>query len=93
MGIPFRKRNFHNSFAVPSTVLFPRHTNRDARDNTIDLIHTFRNYLHYHIKCSKAYMHSRQRAKTSEFLKILNRAKPEAKTGTKKTMQLVYMCE
>lgn len=68
-------------------ILFPRHTNRDARDNTIDLIHTFRNYLHYHIKCSKAYMHSRQRAKTSEFLKILNRAKPEAKTGTKKTMQ------
>ena len=35
------------------TVLEPRHTNRKARDNTINLIHTFRNYLHYHIKCSK----------------------------------------
>lgn len=40
----------------PSTcfpVLFPRHTNAAARDNTINLIHTFRDYLHYHIKCSK----------------------------------------
>ena len=40
-------------------VLFPRHTSQDKRDNTIDLIHTLRNYLHYHIKCSKAYIHSR----------------------------------
>ena len=56
-------------------VLFPRHTNSEVRDNTIDLIHLFRNYLHYHIKCSKAYIHSRMRAKTAEFLKVLNRAK------------------
>lgn len=35
------------------SVLFPRHTNTAARDNTINLIHTFRDYLHYHIKCSK----------------------------------------
>uniref|UniRef100_A0A8R1EJY1 Arp2/3 complex 34 kDa subunit n=1 Tax=Caenorhabditis japonica TaxID=281687 RepID=A0A8R1EJY1_CAEJA len=34
-------------------VLFPRHTNKKTRDNTIDLIHSFRDYLHYHIKCSK----------------------------------------
>jgi len=56
-------------------VLFPRHTNSAVRDNSIDLIHLFRNYLHYHIKCSKAYIHSRMRAKTAEFLKVLNRAK------------------
>ncbi|KAF7241768.1 Actin-related protein 2/3 complex subunit 2 [Varanus komodoensis] len=36
-------------------VLFPRHTNAAARDNTINLIHTFRDYLHYHIKCSKVH--------------------------------------
>lgn len=36
-----------------AAVLFPRHTNANARDNTINLIHTFRDYLHYHIKCSK----------------------------------------
>jgi actin related protein 2/3 complex subunit 2 len=58
-------------------VLFPRHTNKETRDNTINLIHIFRDYLHYHIKCSKAYIHSRMRAKTSDFLKVLNRARPE----------------
>jgi len=62
-------------------VLFPRHTTKDVRDNTIDLIHLFRNYLHYHIKCSKAYIHSRMRAKTAAFLKVLNRAKPEPKSN------------
>lgn len=67
-------------------VLFPRHTNPQVRDNTINLIHIFRDYLHYHIKCSKAYIHSRMRAKTADFLKVLNRARPEKKTGEKKTI-------
>ena len=67
-------------------VLFPRHTNREARDNTIDLIHMFRNYLHYHIKCSKVYIHSRMRTKTTDFLKVLNRARSESKTTEKKTI-------
>uniref|UniRef100_A0A914C4E9 Arp2/3 complex 34 kDa subunit n=1 Tax=Acrobeloides nanus TaxID=290746 RepID=A0A914C4E9_9BILA len=66
-------------------VLFPRHTNKKARDNTINLIHTFRDYLHYHIKCSKVYLHTRMRAKTNDFLKVLNRARPEVK-GEKKTI-------
>ena len=35
------------------SVLFPRHTAANVRDNTINLIHTLRDYLHYHIKCSK----------------------------------------
>lgn len=34
-------------------VLLPRHTKPEFRDNTIDLLHIFRDYLHYHIKCSK----------------------------------------
>lgn len=67
-------------------VLFPRHTVKDARENTINLIHTLRDYLHYHIKCSKAYIHSRMRAKTSDFLKVLNRARPEPRTVEKKTI-------
>lgn len=58
-------------------VLFPRHICKANRDNTINSIHTFRDYLHYHIKCSKAYIHSRMRSKTSDFLKVLNRARPE----------------
>jgi len=67
-------------------VLFPRHTNANARDNTINLIHMLRDYLHYHIKCSKAYIHQSMRSKTSDFLKVLNRARPEVKDREKKTM-------
>ncbi|XP_012270460.1 probable actin-related protein 2/3 complex subunit 2 [Orussus abietinus] len=67
-------------------VLFPRHTNKEARNNTIDLIHMFTNYLHYHIKCSKVYIHSRMRTKTTEFLKVLNRARAQQKTMEKKTI-------
>jgi actin related protein 2/3 complex, subunit 2 len=68
-------------------ILFPRHFGeKSRREATITLIQTFRNYLHYHIKCTKAYMHTRMRAKVSELLKILNRAKPdvivEKKTAT-----------
>jgi actin related protein 2/3 complex subunit 2 len=65
-------------------VLFPRHTNASARDNTINLIHTFRDYLH--IKCSKAYIHTRMRAKTSDFLKVLNRTRPDAEKKEMKTI-------
>jgi actin related protein 2/3 complex subunit 2 len=64
-------------------VLFPRHTAAATRANTIDLIHLFRDYLHYHLKCSKAYIHSRMRAKTSEFLKVLNLSKKEEETKKK----------
>jgi actin related protein 2/3 complex subunit 2 len=39
-------------------VLFPRHTKVGARDNTINLIHTLRNYFHYHIKCCKVSFNS-----------------------------------
>jgi len=68
-------------------VLEPRHFSTPAtKDNTINLIHTFRDYLHYHIKCSKAYIHSRMRAQTTEFLKILNRAKPVVETVEWKTI-------
>ncbi|XP_035886882.1 actin-related protein 2/3 complex subunit 2-like [Phyllostomus discolor] len=53
-------------------VLFPRYTNTSARDNTINLIHMLQDNLHYHIKCSKAYIHIRMQAKTSDFLMVLN---------------------
>lgn len=69
--------NFLPDYFLSLSVLFPRHTCKAARDNTINLIHIFRDYLHYHIKCSKAYIHTRMRAKTSDFLKVLNRARPE----------------
>jgi len=65
-------------------VLFPQHIKK--RDPTIDSITEFRNYLHYHIKCSKAYMHTRMRNKVRNFLQVLNRSKQEPLTSEKKTI-------
>lgn len=69
-------------------MLFPRHYEKpQQRTATVQLVQYFRDYLHYHIKCSKAYMHCRMRAKVESWLKVLNRAKPEfdAKDKEKKT--------
>ncbi|RUP50374.1 Arp2/3 complex, 34 kd subunit p34-Arc-domain-containing protein [Jimgerdemannia flammicorona] len=69
-------------------ILFPRHLVKgEVREETISRIQIFRDYLHYHIKCSKAYLHSRMRARVTEFLKVLNRAKPEVVNAEKKTWQ------
>ncbi|KAK7030643.1 Arp2/3 complex 34 kDa subunit [Favolaschia claudopus] len=68
-------------------VLFPRHfANPSNASATISHIQLFRDYLHYHIKCSKAYMHSRMRHRVAEFQKVLNRAKTEVATTEKKTV-------
>lgn len=69
-----------------SFVLFASHIADAKRDKTIDNIQTFRNYLHYHIKCSKAYMHTRMRNRVRTFLQVLNRAKSEPQSSEKKTM-------
>ena len=69
-------------------VLFPRHfDNAETEFLSIAKILQFRNYFHYHIKCSKAYLHSRMRYRVGTFLKVLNRAKIEEEkdTTTKKT--------
>ena len=66
-------------------VLFPRHFAGAAAMDCISKIQLFRDYLHYHIKASKAYMHSRMRARVDSFLKVLNRAKPEVPDAQKKT--------
>lgn len=74
-----------------ATVLFPRHfTNPSVAASTITQIQLFRDYLHYHIKCSKAYMHSRMRHRVAEFAKVLNRAKPEVADGQGKTSTYVH---
>jgi diketogulonate reductase-like aldo/keto reductase len=64
---------YHNEKAVGKAI-------KDSgiqRENCISRIQLFRDYLHYHLKCSKAYMHQRMRSKVTDFLKILNRAKPD----------------
>lgn len=59
-------------------VLFPRHLLPHKREYCITHVQVFRDYFHYHIKCFKAYMHSRMRTRVKDFLKVLNRAKPDA---------------
>jgi hypothetical protein len=71
-------------------VLFPRHFAPGVAASTISHIQLFRDYLHYHIKCSKAYMHSRMRHRVAEFQKILNRAKTEVATTDRKTVRCVW---
>lgn len=71
-------------------VLFPRHfAHPSTAEATISHIQLFRDYLHYHIKCSKAYMHSRMRHRVAEFQKVLNRAKTEVATTERKTVRFV----
>lgn len=84
-----RKLFFYSSqthIYICTLVLFPSHfISIDTRQETISRIQIFRDYLHYHIKCSKAYMHTRMRARVRDFLKVLNRAKPEVTNAEKKT--------
>lgn len=58
-------------------MLFKPHFEAKNRDRTINNIQTFRNYLMYHIKCSKAYMHDRMRKRVDSLLQVLNRARAE----------------
>jgi len=49
----------------------------------IEVLQGFRNYIQYHIKCSKSFFHSRMRARVKELLKVLNRAKQVDPDGEK----------
>jgi len=66
-----------NNNGFVSIVVFEQHLAARNLIKTVNLLITFRNYLHYHIKCSKAYMHNRMRAKVASWLQVLNRARPE----------------
>ena len=68
------------SFAVEH-----RHLTGEGKDKAITLLTGFRNYLHYHIKCSKTYLHMRMRKRVAGWMQVLNRAIPEVEGGEKKT--------
>lgn len=59
--VPFQKK-------LTALVLFPRHLTPQRMPDVISHIQTFRDYFHYHIKASKAYIHSRMRKRTADFL-------------------------
>jgi len=66
-----------------SFVLFDQHLIANNINRTINLIQIFRNYLHYHIKCSKAHLHDRMRSRVELWLQVINRARPEVEKEKK----------
>jgi actin related protein 2/3 complex subunit 2 len=66
-------------------VLYDRHFNGDKKHSVAENLPTFRNYLHYHIKCCKSHLHTRMRNRVELLLQVLNRAKQDLDTGEKKT--------
>jgi actin related protein 2/3 complex subunit 2 len=74
-GVKGLKVGDNNGFV--SFVLFQPHVTGKKKDSSVDNVMTFRNYLHYHIKCSKAFLHTRMRNRVRSFLQVLNRARSE----------------
>lgn len=74
-GYPGLRNVESNGFV--SFALFDQHLSEKNVYKTINLLETFRDYLHYHIKCSKAYMHNRMRTRVANWLQVLNRARPD----------------
>jgi len=50
---------------------------KEKVDKVVSVLQGFRNFMQYHIKCSKAHFHSRMRARAVSLLGMLNRAKPD----------------
>ncbi|KFX88402.1 hypothetical protein O988_02903 [Pseudogymnoascus sp. VKM F-3808] len=84
-GVPGVKDSGTGEIGYVTFVLFPRHLTKQRRDEVISHIQTFRDYFHYHIKASKAYIHSRMRRRTADFLQVLRRARPENEEKERKT--------
>lgn len=91
---------YSRTWQLTYVVLFPRHLTNARREAVISHIQTFRDYFHYHIKASKAYIHSRMRRRTADFLQgmyhklavasnanceVLRRARPENEEKERKT--------
>jgi len=83
-GVKNLRAGSSNGFV--SFVLFQPHVIGKKKETTIDNIMTFRNYLHYHMKCSKANLHTRMRNQVRAFLQVLNRSKSEPESKEKKTI-------
>lgn len=75
----------HNPDSVGfiSFALERRHVESGKKEKCIKLLAGFRSYIHYHIKCTKTYLHMRMRQKGSNWLQVLNRAVPEIETEKK----------
>ncbi|MCJ1373355.1 hypothetical protein MMC20_004583 [Loxospora ochrophaea] len=84
-NVPGLANSSNGEVGYVTFVLFPRHLTPQRRQESISHVQTFRDYFHYHIKASKAYIHSRMRRRTADFLQVLNRARPENEEKERKT--------
>ncbi|KAF4344734.1 ARP2 3 complex 34 kDa subunit [Fusarium beomiforme] len=84
-GVPGVQDTGSGDIGYVTFVLFPRHLTPQRMTEVISHIQTFRDYFHYHIKASKAYIHSRMRKRTADFLQVLRRARPENEEKERKT--------
>ena len=64
-------------------MLEQRHLDGERAEKAVTLLSGFRNYLHYHIKATKTYLHMRMRKRVQTWLQVLNRAVPEQETEKK----------
>ena len=64
-----------------SFLLEKRHMNNPAK--TLEVMMTCRNYINFHVKCSKAFLHIRMRNKVQQMQLVLNRSKPERQVEKK----------
>lgn len=82
-------RNLGRTDGYVTTVLYKHNLKPEIVDRTVDMTIMFRNYLMYHIKCSKSHLNTRMRLRVDMLLKVLNRAKQELpkekKTATGRT--------
>ncbi|KAG7386741.1 Actin- protein 2/3 complex subunit 2 [Phytophthora pseudosyringae] len=71
-------RNSPDLVGYLSLAIFPTHVDTtEKRIKASTLVQGLRNYLHYHIKASKTYLHIRMRKRVDLLLQVLNRARPE----------------
>lgn len=49
-------------------VIFPQHVDQGRQEKIVSLLTGFRNYLHYHLKATKTYMHMRMRKRVAGLL-------------------------
>jgi len=50
--------------------ILPRHVAGNKKGSVVKLLTGFRNYLAYHLKCSKSYFHSRMRLRVVKLQKV-----------------------
>lgn len=76
-----------------SFAILKSHLDKGKKETVISVLQVFRNYIQYHIKCSKSFFHQRMRARVRALIKVLNRARfdadevKEKKTAAGKTFK------